>query len=128
MQRWFFETVNELNWGKFMVGRFDGDDWDERSTIEPRVGLLRGRGWSIEHLLVLDLQTGEGCMLAVRPTGFPAADLEKHRVWVCPMFEPFLEWLYVQDLSDMDALPRVIELPNAPRAMAGYRRQGPADE
>jgi hypothetical protein len=126
MDRWFFETFNRLNWGKFMVARFDGEDWAERSQVDPARGLIRGRGWSPEHLMVFDLQTGEGALF--RPGGFAHADLEKHRVWVCPMFEPFLTWLYGQDLSDLDALPRVIELADVPMAFAGYRRPGPTGD
>jgi hypothetical protein len=47
-------------------------------------------------------------------------------VWVCPMFEPFLEWLYTQDTSVLERLPTVVELPEAPAAaaLAGYRRAG----
>jgi hypothetical protein len=39
------------------------------------------------------------------------------------MFEPFLTWLYAQDLSDLQALPDYVELPDAPFALAGYRRR-----
>jgi hypothetical protein len=42
------------------------------------------------------------------------------------MFEPFLEWLYAQDLSDLGALPRLVELPDAEFSFSGYRRSGPA--
>lgn len=127
MQRWFFETFNTLNHGKFMVMKFSGDDLTERCQVMaedyPQL-LIRGRGWDPDrHIIVFDLQTGEGAIF--NPGGLAAADLEKHRVWVCPMFEPFLEWLYEQDLSDLDALPRVIELPDAPMSLSGYRRKGP---
>ena len=61
-----------------------------------------------------------------RPGGMPKADLDQHRVWVCPMFEPFLAWLYeFADASDwFDRLPELVELPNAPASMQGYRREG----
>jgi|KBSMisStandDraft_5_1062788.scaffolds.fasta_scaffold22091_5 hypothetical protein len=125
MQRYFFETVNALNWGKFMVGQFDGADLSEPAVVDNITNqrLLRGQGWSPEHFLILDLATGEGAVF--KPGGLAAADLEKHKIWVCPMFEPFLEWLYRQDLSNLGALPRVVELPDAPMAMRGYRRPGP---
>lgn len=125
MQRYWFETVNALNWGKFMVCQFEGADFTEPAMVDDLMhqGLLRGRGWSPQHLLVVDLQTGEGAVFL--PGGLARADLRKHRIWVCPMFEAFLEWLYVQDLSDLRALPRVIELPEAPMSHAGYRRPGP---
>lgn len=127
MRRWFFETYNEFNHGKFMVAQFDGEDLAEPQEVwvEIRPRLLRGRGWGPEHLLVLDLETGEGAMFG--PGGNAHADLNKHKIWVCPMFEAFLTWLYEQDRSDLNALPRVIELVDAPRAVAGYRRPGTND-
>ena len=128
MQRWFFEAMTDFNWGKFMVARFDGDDlnYKSRTDTEFPVSLIRSQGWGSEHMLVVDLTTGEGAIFAVRPNGFPHADLEKHRIWVCVLFEAFLEWLYQQDVSDMDALPSVVQLAVAP-AMQGYRRPGPAE-
>jgi hypothetical protein len=115
-------TNGPQNWGKFLVGRFDPDEWERASAISGRP-LLRAVGWTQDHVLVLDLQTGEGAIF--RPGGLVAADLEKHRVWVCPLFEPFLVWLYTQDLTDLGALPPHIDLPSAPFAIAGYRRPGP---
>lgn len=62
--------------------------------------------------------------------GYAAADLDRHRVWVCPMFEPFLGWLYGHFNADTeqwyDTLPAVVELPDAPAALQGYRREGRA--
>lgn len=135
------------NHGKFMLLRPD-TEWervsllptlqqarprsDEEGQVQDRLrvptpNLLGGVcGWGLRHLWVLDLQTGEGaCFL---PGGYAVADLDKHAVWVCPMFQPFLEWLYDQDLSDLDALPDVVQLPEAPFAFAGYRREGPGRE
>lgn len=111
------------NHGKFMLGRFEQDEWTYQSALPGfPVRLLSGRGWDRHHLLFVDLQTGEGTMLS--PGGSARSDLEKHKVWVCPMAEPFLEWLYLQDTTDLDALPMLVELPDAPFAMAGYRRAG----
>ena len=87
-----------------------------------RGGLLQARGWSPEHVLVLDLQTGEGAIF--KPGGIARCDLsEKHEIWVCPMYEPFLTWLYQQDLSDLDKLPEFVYLGDVPTAMFGYRRK-----
>lgn len=122
----FMEVTNEeVNWGKFAVGRFTAEEWAARSAIDPVRSLIGGRGWTAQHLLVLDLQTGEGAIF--KPTGLPSADLEKHRIWVCPMFEPFLNWLYKQDLADLDKLPALVNftLEEAGAAMHGYRRGGP---
>lgn len=121
-------TNGERNWGKFMLGRPDAE-WNRLVRIAedpvPRT-LLSTIGWTRHHLWVLDLQTGEGaCFL---PGGMPSADLNKHRVWVCPMFEPFLAWLYQQNLSDLAALPDTLDLPDAPFAFRGYRRKGTQPE
>lgn len=110
------------NHGKFLLARPDSE-WERRSAVEGgAVPLLHRVGWGVHHLWVLDLQTGEGACF--RPGGSAKADLDKHRIWVCPLFEPFLVWLYRQDLTDLDALPDLVELPDAPFAFQGYRRDG----
>ena len=115
------------NWGKFMVGVFD-DEWSWRSGVDDGRALLQACGWwHPDHVWVMDLQTGEGCY--VRPGGCAHADLEKHAVWVCPMFEPWLEWLYERvrktGIEGIGSLPRVVDLPDAEFAFAGHRRPGP---
>jgi hypothetical protein len=108
-------TNGDRNWGKFCVMGPDVE-WLRRSTVsESQTSLLRQIGWGPEHIWVLDLQTGEG------------AYLQKHRIWVCPLFEPFLGWLYQQDTSDLEALPDSVDLPDAPFQLVGYRRQGPPE-
>jgi hypothetical protein len=117
------EVTNGIaNWGKFLLGRFD-TEWDYKSAIDG-ISIIAGRGWSLDHFLLLDLQTGEGAIF--RPGGLAKADLDKHRIWVCPMYEPFLTWLYKQ--PDPFAIPTHVDLPDAEFAFAGYRRPGPADE
>lgn len=113
------EATNGFNWGKFLLARFDSE-WSYRSPIG-NLPLLRGRGWGPEHLIVFDLETGEGFILL--PGGLASADLAKHDVWVCPMCEPFLEWLYRQDLRDLSKLPATVEV-EAESALRGYRRSG----
>lgn len=121
------------NWGKFLVARF-AQEWQRRSEVsrvhfeartddEPSldVPLLFQTGWRPDHVMVFDLQTGEGALF--KPGGFATADLEKRRIWVCPLFEPFLAWLYEQDLEDLDALPRVIKLDHG-LELHGRRRPG----
>jgi hypothetical protein len=104
-------NASEFKWGKFMLMQFDSE-WEYRSKL-PEAGsypLLRAIGVG-------------------RDGAMPSADLQKHRIWVCPMYEPFLEWLYQQDLSDVAKLPHLVTLgPEADRhcAMQGYRREGPA--
>lgn len=119
------EATNTFNWGKFLLGQFDRE-WKIRSVM-PDAGdrpLLRQVGMAHDQLLVLDLQTCEGALFSVRSSGLASADLAKHQIWVCPLFEPFLTWLYTQDVGDLDALPGIVELEGAPAAMAGYRRSG----
>jgi hypothetical protein len=134
MRTKIIEGVQDLkvpaNWGKFLVGVPDRE-WLRESRIDPGGDwpLLGRIGWTINHVWVLDLQTGEGAYF--RPGGSAHADLEKHRIWVCPLFESFLEWLYERYREagelDLDGLPEVVELPGAPFAFAGYRRPGPEE-
>lgn len=115
--------TNGLNWGKFLLGRLD-HEWQVRSAIDVGKPLLSQLGWSqsTNFLWVLDLQTGEGAYFRVG--GHAKVDLRKHKIWVCPMYEPFLTWLYKQDTSDLDRLPAMIELPDAEFDLYGYRRPG----
>lgn len=128
MKTKIIEATNGGNWGKFLVGVMD-EEWERRSVLDPedRRGLLGICQWYGNSILVLDLQTGEGARF--NPPGFAAADLnQKHQIWVCPLYEPFLTWLYEQDLTDIDQLPDLVELPHAPAALYGYRRRGPQKE
>lgn len=116
------------NWGKFLVGKFDAGEWARRSALpgaESPTPLIRRLGWGPEHIYVMDLQTGEGALF--RQGGFAPADLNKTHIWVCPLYESFLTWLYKQDVSDLDKLPDLVDL-DAPFEMSGYRRPGPAGE
>jgi hypothetical protein len=126
-------TNGPKNWGKFLIGQFDSE-WQRESAIvndtlaEMGVsvsrGLLKVVGWTPLHFLLVDLQTGEGAIF--KKGGLAHADLQKHKVWVCPMFEPFLAWLY--ERSSLADLPAQVDLPNAPFAMSGYRRPGQEQE
>lgn len=121
MQVKFIEAHNnEQNWGKFLVLRFD-TELEYQSQISG-VSLLRSIGWNPQALFVIDLQTGEGARFV--PGGYAKGDLDKKSIWCCPLYEPFLEWLYIQDLSDLTKLPAVVNLPSAPFQYRGYRRPG----
>jgi hypothetical protein len=115
-------TNGSFNWGKFLIGRFDGE-WSRESMVAKGQTLLSTVGWTGSHILVVDLQTGEGAIFM--PGGLASHDLEKHRVWVCPLFEPMLTWLYKQDLADIGKLPDLVDLKDAHFEMSGYRREGP---
>lgn len=115
------------NWGKFLVGQFDSTEMAVVSAIAPEYGsILRQRGWwnAADYFLMLDIETGEGAVF--RHGGLAEADLDKHRVWVCPLFSPTLQRLYQFAPFDLDTLPSVIELDfeEAPFAMAAPRRPG----
>src|SRR5262245_54261454 len=110
MQTHFIEATNgPQNWGKFMLARFSTEEWAARSHVDEG-RLLASRGWQLKHLLVLDLQTDEDAIFL--PGGHAHADLNKHQIWVCPLFEPFLEWLWRQDVSDIAKLPHHVDLPH----------------
>lgn len=125
----FVEATNGFNWGKFAIGRFDADEVAYRSVVENEdmgvsASLVRSRGWGPEHFWFMDLQTGEAALF--RHGGFARADLNKHRIWVCPMAEPALTWIMAHPLNE---LPTVIHLTEAeaPSSFAGYRRPGEQD-
>lgn len=135
MQTHFIEACNvvaggeKFNWGKFAVCRFDSDEWARPSVVDtdtpfgiyPPRSLLRAMGHASEHVWVLDLATREGACF--RPGGYAPADLKKHRIWGCVLFEPFLAWLYKQDLTDLTKLPTYVEFSaaEAPPGMYGHR-------
>src|SRR5579864_6002222 len=98
----------EFNWGKVMLLKFD-KEWSYESRIDPGAPLLPRVGWGNEHIWVLDLQTGEGACFRADPRASIRHDLgQKHKVWVCPICEPFLEWLYRQALSHITKLPAIV--------------------
>jgi hypothetical protein len=125
-------TNGEQNWGKFLVGVMT-DEWKHRSAVdvESQSPLLRLRAWSRDYIWVMDLETGEGALLCHRDVVRDA--LERHQVWVCPLFEPFVGWLFAQPMHGdpeawLDGLPPLIDFPDAAFGLSGYRRGGPDDE
>ena len=127
------EVTNGFNWGKFMVAMFDDGERAYESKVDPPRKLLRANGWHPDVRWILDLQTGEGALFgpALLP-GRHAYDLEKHKIWVCPMYECFLGWFYAhpEHHADIRTLPPLLELTDAETmkasAMYGYRRPGPS--
>lgn len=115
---------NGLNWGKFAVGQMTEEEWNTRSTVEEdNRQLMASIGyWSRDWLWVLDLQTGEGIFAPMK--GRARYVLDKHKVWVCPLYEPFLDWLIENFRTDVDKLPSNVVLSDAPASMYGYRRAG----
>lgn len=122
------EVTNFFNWGKFLLSRFEDSEWAVPSRIsEYERSLVAGRGWDRQHVFVLDLQTGEGALF--RPGGSAKHDLEKHSIWVCPMYPVFLAWFYKhpEHWTDLETLPSLLELTDeeAMAASALYRPRQP---
>jgi hypothetical protein len=115
---------NGGNFGKFMVCQLDTDEWERKSVVDPDGrSLLASIGyWHRDWFWLLDLQTGEGVF--VQPKGRASWQLDKHKVWVCPLFEPFMDWFISQEPTDVAELPIEVLLPDAPGALYGYRRAG----
>lgn len=111
------------NWGKFLVC-IPEDEMGIRSELdtELKIPVIRTRGWGPNHVLVLDLETGEGAIF--RLGGYAKADLDKTHIWVCPLFESFLTWLYRYKTEEIPYLPQLVFLPEAEFAFHGYRRTG----
>jgi len=118
--------TRSFNWGKFAVGRPTNQEWAEPIRF-PGCGsfasLLESQGWTQQHIFVFDLSTGEGAMFY--PYGLVSANINQHRIWACPLFEPFLEWLYAFIRRNTDIwwneLPRTVVLPDAPAQIYGIR-------
>ena len=110
---------DKFNWGKFMLGRFD-DEWKTRARVgqleldddAPGEGpcLLRSQGWGPEHILIMDLSVGHAAIFLPRRAGAPRVDVENTGIYFCPLFRGFMEWVYQQDLADLDSLPDYVEL------------------
>ena len=114
-------TNGERNWGKFLVGTFDDDEWGYQSVIDG-TPLLNGRGLSTSHFWLLDLQTMEGALF--RGGGYAAGDLNKHRIHVCVLYEAVLTELHDRWPWHLDDLPAHFDFPDVPAALYGYRRPG----
>lgn len=119
----FIEATNGGNHGKFMLARFTAEEAATTSCLPGLEGqsifFNRGgrRKMTPGRTLVMDLQTGEGAEFSLKGGGLPPAEeakwalRETHRIWVCPLFEPFLCWLFEQGADQpLGALPRFVEL------------------
>jgi hypothetical protein len=133
MKTHFLEATNDdLNWGKFLVCIYDDEEKSYKSQMCPDLfgrPLLVSTGRGRPSFWLLDLQTGEGAEFyppAPKDAFTAKFDLDKHAVWVCPMYEPTLVWLYQNShLVFGGGLPGKINLPNAEFSFRGYRRPGP---
>lgn len=137
METRFCEVTNGIqNWGKFMLARFTAEEFAYESAVDIGRSLLGAMpisrkaggpaGWTPMTTWILDLQTREGVAFDLR--GDAVADLNLHKVWVCPLFEPFLVWLYAHPdiCRDLSKLPAHVDIPDADFLIAGHRRPGRA--
>ncbi len=122
MEYRFVEVTDGTLHGKFMIGVFGDDDHAEREAFSGAL-LLRNRGWSRDHFMLFDLQTGEGALF--RPGGRARFDLHRTRICVCPVFEVFLDWLYTHIYEHgpewFHAIPRKMLIPPV-IGIGSYRR------
>ncbi len=123
------------NWGKFMVGRYTDVELAEPARFpgcERARRLVNLTGPGRQDIWVLDLQTGEGARFPIEfaSTTDVRHQLNKHRIHICPLYEPFLAFLYgyidAHRRTWWEDLPRVVEMPAAEFRLFGRRRPGPA--
>lgn len=120
------EATQGLNFGKFLVGELDEKEIAHPSSIDVGKSTIRACGFGDvgRWRWVMDLQTREG--IFVQFGGVAVNDLNKHQVWVCPMFEPTLVKLYEYGSAPVESLPDLIELPaDVGGALYGHRRNAP---
>lgn len=98
-----------FNWGKFLLGRFD-HEWERKSRVDVDIPLLRTQGWGPDHILVMDLSVGHSAMFLPSRSAMPEIDIANTGIYFCPLFLRFLQWLYLQDLVELDNLPDHVEL------------------
>ncbi len=127
----FVEATNGFNHGKFLLGRYNEPEMAEHCRVGGEFGqysVIRSQGFTRRDIWILDLATGEGAIFPLSGSG--SADVHKRRIRVCPLYEPFVVWLYDYVAKTPDwwnALPRLVALPDAPSALHGHRRTGTSD-
>lgn len=129
------EVSDQVNWAKLMVSQFDNDELAYKSRVDTEakslleaVAARRKEYWgeAQQKRLVVDLQTDEGAWFLPHPERDPKVDLDRHQIWVCPLFYPFLQWLYRTNPVHVSGIPDVVELdPDDVIKFQGYRRPGP---
>jgi hypothetical protein len=112
-----------INWGKFMLAQFDYNETSYVSAVTNSPLLVEiGYGGDIATWLwVFDLQTGEGAIFPVLNRGSIRHDLDKHKIQVCFLYEPLLEWLYQNYDGDIDKIPGYLEI-DAPKGLQDHHR------
>lgn len=118
----FIEASTYINHGKFMVARFDHEERLATTALPGMEGqpLFMNSGGlrrlNPDRTLVVDLQTGEGAEFSLsggRQEAKWALEQKHPRLWICPLFAPFLGWLFdfnIDGLVPLTDLPRHIDL------------------
>lgn len=119
----FVEVTDGWMYGKFLVCRMDAEELATPSEMpDARHGerlLVHGgrRRFNDHSTLVIDLQLGTA---AAWPLQGLMEAYESEHLWhlhVCPMYRPFVRWLYEQGrwamgAGDITEIPRYLEVPN----------------
>ena len=133
MEQVFVEVSDEANWAKILLMKFGSEDLLVRSKVSGDF-LLKSvdnnrrvkTGTNAEKVFVLDLQTEEGAFFFPRKEGNAKDDLESHEIWVCPLYLPFLIWLYANMPKELKEIPKLVEFPKSTHVhYQGWRRPGP---
>ena len=114
------EASDNAAYGKFLIARLD-DELHASSALPGYEGspLLRLGGlrrFNENSTLIVDLQTGNAAVFFISNGGSWEADLNRTGpIHVCPMFRPFLKWLYEQKVpvhppAAIQDLPRFVEV------------------
>lgn len=127
----FIECEDKLNWGKFQLLQWEPSDMQRQSKVREGTPLLMAvEGQRVagndplKAVFVRDLQTEEGATLHPAKEVDPKPQLDRHRVWVCPLFLPFARWLFANWEGDVATLPDIVELSGEVLHLQGYRRPG----
>lgn len=98
-------------WCKFMIGVFT-DEWGHRPVVDApeyeATSLLRQLGWSRDHYLILDLESGQGAIF--HRGSHPEWDERTKGLSRNPMLVPLWKWLQTQDLDRIQDFPDKVTL------------------
>jgi hypothetical protein len=129
MRTYLFESMADplsspSNVGAYLVAVPDAEERSWHSHLDPVVTpLLEQLGYSAGGAWVMDLLTREGAWFSMEDDA--RAELDRHRIHATAPFEAFLEWLYLQDMTQLYKLPHVVKVADATFSIKNYRRLGP---
>lgn len=119
MKTKIIEATNGVAYGKFLIGLYD-NEWLIRPAINETIDdpdlhtgmpVLRQEGWGPQSFLFQDLSNpGNGSIFRHNAAGHARDDVEQKNITVCWLFVEVLQWLYGQNIDDLDALPSLVQL------------------